>query len=230
MPTFGGIVVSTGAEATGRVSLLEVIDELARPINASDETIRALAGDAFRAAVRVMNRKGNWPWEYQEEDVTLTASTRFSTVTSAVKKPLSMHYLDAAGGTEDQRIWYIPYDAFRQKYTMDIQSEPQYYTLPNLFETGQILWHPIPAANDNARFAFYRVTPAPRNESETIEVPDYALEAYKSRAWFELAKRLPINQRPMPLKFAAAEARSAFRELSTHVSAPGDRMRLIDVH
>jgi len=73
MPTFGGIVVPTGAEASGRRTLLDVVDELARPVDASDTTIRALAADAFRAAVRTMNRKGCWPWEYQEEDVAITS-------------------------------------------------------------------------------------------------------------------------------------------------------------
>lgn len=225
MPTFGGIVVATGVEAGGRRTLLEVVDELARPVDASDTTVRALAADAFRAAVRTMNRKGLWPWEIMDEDVAITANQRFSTVASAIKKPLSMHYLDAAGGTEDQRIAYIPYDVFRERYSLDIDSDPLRYTIPNLFETGQIRWFPRPASNDNTRFCFYRVTPAPRAEQEVIEVPDYAIEAYMSRAWYELCKRLPLNQRPMPIEVAMAESRLSFREISAHVAAPGDRSR-----
>src|SRR3990167_11554128 len=102
MPTVGGVVVATTAEASGRRTLLDIVDELARPINAADSTVRALAADAFRAAVRTMNRKGLWPWEVLQEDVTITATQAFSTVTSAIKKPLAMHYLDAAGGTPDE--------------------------------------------------------------------------------------------------------------------------------
>ena len=225
MPTFGGIVVATGTEAGGRRTLLDIIDELARPIDASDTTIRALAADAFRSAVRTMNRKGCWPWEYQEEDVAITANERFSTVASAIKKPLSMHLLDAAGGTEDQRISYIPYDVFREEYTLDIDSDPLRYTIPNLFETGQIRWFPRPSANDNARFGFYRVTPIPRAEQEPVEIPDYVTEAYMAFAWYEFLKRLPTQQQPFPISFAMSEARLAFRELSAHVNDPGDRVR-----
>ena len=230
MPTFGGIVVATGSESAGRITLLEVIDELARTVNAADTTIRSLAGDAVRAAIRTMNRKGLWPWEYQEEDVNLTSGAQFSTVTSAIKKPLSMHLMDEAAGTENRRLDYIPYDVFREKYTLDVTSEPQFYTIPNLYETGQVRWYPVPGAAYSARFAFYRVTPAPRNESEVIEVPDYAFEAYKSRAWYEFCKRLPMNKRPMALDFAAAESRLAFREISAHVNAPGDRRRYLDTY
>jgi hypothetical protein len=225
MPTFGGIVVSTGSEASGRRTLLEVVDELARPIDASDTTVRALCGDAFRAAVRTMNRKGNWPWEYQEEDMAITANNAYSSVTSAVKKPLSMHLLATVAGAEERRLHYIPYDIFREKYTLNITSEPYCYTLPNLFETGQVRWYPTPGAAYNARFAFHRVTPAPQAESETVEVPDYAMEVYTSRAWYEMCKRLPLGQRPMPIEVAIAEFRQAFRELSAQVASAGDRTR-----
>src|SRR3990167_3961096 len=225
MPTFGGIVVSTCAESSGRRTLLDVVDELARPIDASDTTIRALAADAFRAAVRTMNRKGCWPWEYQEEDVAITSGARFSSVTSAIKKPLSMHYLDAAGCTEDQRINYVPYDVFREKHTLDIDSDPLYYTIPNLFETRPIRWYPRPAAADNARFAFWRGTPAPRAEQEAIELPDYVSEAYMALAWYEFLKRLPTQQQPFPIAIALSESRQAFREMSAQVTAPGDRSR-----
>src|SRR3989304_6081559 len=104
MPTISGIIIATGTESSGRRTLLDVVDELSRPINAADSTVRALAGDAFRAAVRTMNRKGSWPWEIQDEDITITANQRFSTVTGAIKKPLRMHYLDEAGGTPDEPI------------------------------------------------------------------------------------------------------------------------------
>ena len=95
MPTFGGIVVPTGQESSGRRTLLDIVDELARPFNAADTTIRALAGDAFRAAVRTMNRKGNWPWELQDEPLTQTINNAHTTLTSSVKKPLAMYYLDS---------------------------------------------------------------------------------------------------------------------------------------
>lgn len=226
MPTFSGIVVATSSESTGRRTLLDIVDELARPVNAADSTVRALAADAFRAAVRTMNRKGCWPWEVQEEDIAITANQRFSsTIGGAIKKPLSMHYLDAAGGTEDQPITYSPYDEFVEKYTMDVTGQAYIYTMPNLFETGQIRWFPVPSGNDNARFAYYRVTPAPRNEQEPVEIPDYATEAYMAIAWKEFVKRCPQAKQIIDIAVALSESKDAFRELSAHVRAPGDRSR-----
>ena len=154
MATLGGIVFPTSSEASGRRSFLDIIDELARPVDASDSTVRALAADAFRAAVRTMNRKGLWPWEILEEDIAITANQRFSAATGAVKKPLSMHYLDEAGGTEDQPIHYVSYDRFLEEFTLDVSGEATAYTIPNLFETGQIRWFPVPSAADNVRFAY----------------------------------------------------------------------------
>ena len=50
MATIGGIVVATGgAAADGRRTLLDVKGELARPVDAADETILAIAGDAWRS-------------------------------------------------------------------------------------------------------------------------------------------------------------------------------------
>ncbi len=226
MTTVSGIVVSTGgAPATGRRSFLDVINEIARPVDASDETVKALAADAFRAAVNWMNIKGNWPWEVQDEDVSMTANQPFSTVTSAIKKPLAMHYLTASGGLRDQRIGYVHYDRFIEGYNLSIPSTSVAYTIPNLFETGQIRWGPIPAFNDNLRFTFYRVTPAPRNEQETIEIPNHIIDNYMPRAWYEFLKRLPAEQRPFSIATAQVDARLAFRELSAHVNTPGDRSR-----
>lgn len=225
MPSFGGVVVATGSQATGRRTLLDVVDELARPINAGDTDIRALAADAFRSAVRWMNRKGMWPWEIQDEDIALTAGNPFTTVSGAIKKQLAMHYLNVAGGTRDQKIGYKPYDEFLEKYKLDITSEPYIYTIPNMFETGQIRWWPIPASDDNARFSYYRETPAPRNEQEAIEIPDYVSEAYMARAWYEFLKRLPSQRQVFPIAIARADAKDAFREISAHVNVPGDRTR-----
>jgi len=225
MPTVSGIVVPTGREASGRRRLLDVVDELSRPVDASDSTVRALAADAFRSAVRTMNRKGSWPWEIQDEDISITANQRFSTATGAIKKPLAMHLLDSAGGTRDQRISYMEYENFVEQYNLDISSEPHTYTIPNLFETGQIRWFPTSPSNDNARFTYYRVTPAPRDENEAVEIPDHVIEAYMAQAWLEFLKRLPSEQRPFPITVALSEARQAFRELSAHVTSPGDRSR-----
>jgi hypothetical protein len=225
MPTFTSIVSPTGAKATGRRTLLEIIDELARPVNAADETVRALAADSFRAAVRTINRKGFWPWEIQEEDVSITANTPLSTVTSAIKKPLAMHFLDEAAGTEDQPISYMPYDKFLESYSLDITSEPYIYTIPNLYETGQIQWFPTPGSDDNARFAFYRVTPIPRNETEAVEIPDYATEMYMAEAWVEFVKRCPAARSALDPGISVGKAHMAFREMSAHVNSPGDRSR-----
>ena len=228
MATFSGIVVSTGGSpASGRRIFLDIIDELARPVAADDSTINALAADAFRASVRQMNYKGLWPWEIQDEDVSITANQRFSTVQSAIKKPLAMHYLNAAGGTRSRRIGYMAYERFVEKYNMDFSSDPHTYTIPNLFETGQIRWHPIPSSNFNARLTYYRVTPAPKTEQETIEIPEYAIEAYMSLAWYEFMKRIPSEQRPFPISIALSEKKDAFRKISSHVVSPGDRSRQI---
>jgi hypothetical protein len=226
MATFAGIVVPTGgSEGSGRTIFLDVIDELARPIDAADETVRAHAADAFRAAVRTMNRKGLWPWEILDEDVIITANNSFSTVSGPIKKPLAMHLLDGSGGTRDQRLSYMPYDEFMEKYSMDFSSEPYAYTIPNLFETGQIRWYPKPSSADNARFTFYRATPLPRNEQEPIEIPETALGVYIDFAWYEFLKRLSSRQRPFPINFALSRARESFREINSHVNSPGDRVR-----
>ena len=225
MPTISGIIVSTGTESAGRRAFSDIVDELARPYDASDTTIRALAGDAFRAAVRTLNRKGLWPWEVLDEDITLTANIDKYTLSGPVKKPLAMHYLSASGGVRDQSIGYVPYDRFLEEYNLNVTGTACLYTIPNLFETGQVQFWPIPSGADNVRFSYYRVTPAPRSDTETVEIPDYALEAYMAYAWLELSKRLPAAQARYPLNIAMAEARLAFRELSAHVPGVSDRSR-----
>lgn len=229
MATISGIVVPTGTQATGRRTLLDIVDELSRPVDASDTTVRAIAGDAFRAAVRKLNRKGLWPWEIQDEDISITQDQPFITIVTAIKKPIALHYLNAVGGTRDQPLNYISYDRFLEKYTLDITGQSYLYTIPNLFETGQIRLFPIPSADDNARFSFYRVTPAPKTEQETIEVPDYVLETYVSFAWVEFLKRLPSAQRPFPISVALSEQQNSFRELCSHVNTPGDRSRRVSL-
>lgn len=228
MATIGGIVVATGgAPTTGRRTLLEVIDELARPINGADPTIRGLARDAFRTTVNRMNQKGCWPWEVQEEDVSITANVFFSTVSGSIKKPLAMHKLSGSAGTRDQRIQYISYDRAMEMNDFNFAADVWGYTIPNLYETGQIRWLPKPNVNDNARFTYYRVTPAPRNETEVIEIPDYVIDAYTAMAWYEFLKRLPSQQRNADLSLARADSRQAFREISAHVNSPGDRVRMV---
>lgn len=226
MPSFGNLIVSTGSQATGRRAFSDIIDELARPVNVGDTTVRAMAADAFRAAVRTMNRKGLWPWEVQEEDLTVTSGLKFSTATGAIKKPLSMHFTNGAGGRENQPVCYEPYDSFLERYTMDIDSEPTVYTIPNLFETGNVQWYPVPSANYDARFAYYRATPAPRAESESVEIPEYVIEVYMAFAWCEFVKRCPSAKAIIDLAAATGNATQAFRELSAHVMTPGDRSRM----
>jgi hypothetical protein len=225
MPTISGIVVATGTQAAGRRTLLDVESEMARTLNGADETILATAGDAFRAAVRTMNRKGMWPWEILDEDLVMTPNSPFTTLNSAVKKPLSMHYTDTAGGTPNRPITYCAYDRFVEAYSLAVTEQPSVYTIPNLFETGQIRWAGIPPAAYSVRFNYYRVTPAPMVPDEVIEIPDYVIEVYMGFAWLEFCKRLSSRQRPMPIEVALQQANTAFRELSAHVNAPGDRSR-----
>ena len=225
MPTISGIVVATGTEAAGRCTFSDVVDELSRTVDASDSTVRAIAGDAFRSAVRTMNRKGVWPWEILDEDITLAANTDKYTISGPVKKPLAMHFLSASGGVRDQRIDYQPYELFVEEYDLNVTGQPLIYTIPNLFETGQVRFYPIPDATDYVRFTYARVTPAPKSETEVVEVPDWAIETYMAFAWVEFIKRLKGSQQPFPLSVALAEARLSFRELSASVNAPGDRTR-----
>lgn len=223
MPTFGGIVVATGgSEGDDRRTLLDVVDELARPINASDETVRALAGDAFRQAVRAYNRKGLWPWEIQDEDLTQTVGSPNTTVSGYVKKPLAMYYLDSSN-LPFERIRYQEYESLVNEYDIAYSSRPYVYSIGNLFETGQIRWSSLPVSAEACRFTYYRATPAPRTEAEAVEVPEYAIGAYMAEAQFQLALRLPAMQARFPLTIAKAEALQAFKELSAHVNAPGDR-------
>lgn len=224
-----GIVVGTGgAPASGRRTLAELVDELARTVNSNDNKIRALAGDSVRAAVRRINSKGCWPWEYSEEEITLTPSNKFASVQSSIKKPLSMHYLTASGGNEREPLAFESYDRFLECYSLDIAGRAHTYTIPNLFETGQIRFFPIPTSADVASFKFYRITPAPRSESETVEMPDYASEMYMAFAWEEYQKRLPKGQRTMDIPVAMAASREAFRAMSAHVASPGDRSRQVN--
>lgn len=227
MPTFGGIVVPTSSEADGRRTLLDIINELALPVDSDDDTVKALAADAFRAAVRTMNRKGSWPWELQDEDLAISDGNAYSTTVALVKQPLAMHRLSQAGatGVPQERMAYEPYFRFIEKYNQNISGQVRVYTIPNLFETGQVRWFPIPAGNDSARFTFYRITAAPRTETEAVEIPDYAIEVYLAYAWYEFLKRLPSQQRPYDIAIAGADAKQAFREMSAHVNAAGDRSR-----
>lgn len=228
MPTISGIVVATGgSEANDRRTLLDVASEMARTINGADETIIATASDAFRAAVRTMNRKGLWPWEILDEDLVMTPNVAFTTLQGVVKKPLAMHYTDTAGGTPNRPITYCPYDRFVEAYSLALTEQPSVYTIPNFFETGQVRWGGIPAAAYTARFNYYRVTPAPRTPDEVIEIPDHAIEGYMGYAWLEFCKRLSSRMRPFPIEVALEQAREAFSELSAHVNASGDVSRSV---
>lgn len=229
MPTASGIVIATGSEPAGRRSLLEIMDELSRPVNVGDETVRALAADAFRAAIRRVNRMGLWPWEVMAQDINLTANQAYASVGVAIKKQLSMHYLNTAGGTENEPLAYCSYDKFLEKWMLDVSGRAHSYTLPNLFEDGRIRFYPIPSADAVVRFAFYRVTPAPRSEDESIEMPDYAIEFAMSLAWEEFLKRLPPKTRPYDMALAREQSKEAMREMSAHVASPGDRSREIQV-
>ena len=221
----GGLIVATSSEANDRVSFGEVIDELARPINADDEDILALAADSFRAAIRTMDRKGLWPWEIQDENITITANEKFVAVSGRIKQPLSLFYTSGAGGRERIRIAYKSYDRFLSENFLDIAGLADTYTIPNLFETGQIRLHPVPTANDTARFSYYRSTPTPRVRDESLEIPAYAMEVYMAYAWFEFVKRTPAAQQRFPLAVAKGDAQLAFREISAHVASSGDRVR-----
>lgn len=224
-----GIVVGTGGSpGTGRRPLSECVDELARTVNANDTKIRALAGDSVRAAMRRINVKGCWPWEYAEEEIAIAANSKFASVQSAIKKPLAMHYLTASGGSEKEPIGYQSIDRFLECYSLDIAGRAHTYTIPNLFETGQIRFFPIPQNADLASFKFYRITPAPRSESETVEMPDYASELLMAFSWEEFQKRLPKGQRTMDIPIAMAASRDAFRAMSAHVASPGDRSRQVN--
>jgi len=229
MPTVGGIVIATGGQAqSGRRTLSDVKDELSRPMDASDSTVRDLAGDAFRAAVRTMNRRGNWPWEYQQQNISITSN--FSTVTGAIKKPLSMYYLTSATGNPYIKLWYIPYDRFVEKYSLNVSGQPYAYTIPNLFETGQIRWFPNPgSATYTTLFDYYRMTPAPTDDSEAIEIPETAIECYMAFAWWEIVKRVPSGKLMVSLSDAREDATLAFRQMSAHVNSPGDRTREVNV-
>lgn len=229
MPTFGGIVIATGTESEGRRTLRDVVDELARPVNADDSTVRALAGDAFRAAVRTMNRRGLWPWELQQQDINIVSTNQFSSVTGSIKKPLSMYYLSQATGNPYIKMWYIPYDRFVEKYSLNVNGQPYAYTIANLFETGQVRWFPIPGANYTVRFDYYRNTPAPQTEDEVIEIPDQAMETYMAFAWYEFIKRTPSAKLVMTAAEALQAASLAFRQLSAFIATPGDRTREVNV-
>lgn len=226
MPTVSGVILPTGSHATGRRTLSDVVDELVFPID-DDDKIKAFAADAFRSAVRRMNFKGCWPWELQTEDLTITNGVRTVSILGAMKKPLSMHLLTASGGTENKKLGFIAYDVYAEKYSLDYSYEPTAYTIQNFFETGQVIFWPKPDATYYARLNYYRVTPSPKLDNDTIEIPDYAIEAYMAFAWYEFLKRLPSAQRPFDIAVALGASRDAFREISAHVVRTGDRARQV---
>lgn len=231
MPTIGGVVVATGGNASNRRTLREVVDELARPINASDETVRALAGDSFRAAVRRLNQKGAWPWEVQEQEITWTSGTHTYTVSGNVKLPLAMHIMTATAGVREEHILYVPYERFVEMCNMNIpsMSRPTHYTISNFFENGNVRFWPTPSSSRVCKFTYYRNTPAPRNEDAALEIPESVTENYMAFAWEEFIKRLPSEQRPMPLRAAMEARRDAFREMSSFAARSGDRYREVNI-
>lgn len=222
MTTVAGIVVPTGSPAVGRRTFLDVKTELARPINAGDPTTLALAGDAFQAAVRWYDGKGNWPWEWQDEEINITTNERFSTVQSRVKKELSMHYILTAGAAEDERIEFQRYNVFKEKYSTTLTGKPEVYTIPNFFETAKIRWFPTPSADYLARFTFYRHTPVPQRDADVLEIPDMVTGYYMARAWYEFMKRLPSAQRVVGISEARADANAQFSTITAHVETDGD--------
>lgn len=225
MATVSGIVVQTGQQTGERRRFGEVIDDLARGIDSSDSTVRDAAADAWRAAVRSMNRKGLWPWEILDEDITLTANVTTASCNSIIKKPLAMHLLDQQNGTRYRSVQYQPYEQFIEKYSLDYSAEPTTYTIPNLFETGAIRWFPTPGSTYYSRFTYYRATPAPYDENEALEIPDYVIEVYMAFAWVEFLKRIPAAQKHFAMSTAIDERGRAFREIAHHVASPGDRSR-----
>jgi len=224
--TLGPIVSATSGAAADRRTFGELVDELARPYDADDTTIRALAADAIRAAIRKFNAMGCWDWEIQSVEITTSANVSSYALPQAYKRPLSCHLLAASGGLRKDRISYILYNVFVEYSSLNTTGTASAYTLKNQFETGQITFYPQPTSTAYYQLDYYRETPRPRNDSEAIEIPEYALEAYMAEAWYEFAKRMPAERRGADLSLLRADASMARARITSFVSTDFDMVRV----
>lgn len=227
MAGLAGIVAPTSSYAADRRVFGTLVDEIARPIDADDSTVRALAMDAIRAAIRKFNAMGGWPWEIQTVEITQASGQATYTLPTPFKKEISLHRLDATGGNPDDRLLYVPYQTFITAYDLSRSGTPIFYSAANVFETGQLSLYPIPQAADFLQLDYYRETPRPTSESTPMEIPEYALEAYMAEAWYEFLKRLPSERRLFDLGTARADAFQMMGRIKAFVNTPGDSARVV---
>lgn len=174
MPLTGPQIASGGAAAADRRLLGEIKTELARPYDDSDPVNLALAGDAWRSAVRAYNRFC-WPWERLTVDITVVAGTATYSLPAAFKAPMGAYML--SGSRESQRLGWLPYDSLIAEYALNQDGSPRLYTQYNEFETGTVQLWPRPTSSGTARIFYFRNTPADKDDNTAVEAPDYAVEA-----------------------------------------------------
>ena len=227
MPGLSGIIAPSTVMAADRRTFGDLVDEIARPIDADDSTVRALAMDALRAAIRKFNALGGWPWERQNVELTITANQADYTLPQRFKKEMSLHRVNDTGGRRDEKLQYVSYEIFVGAYDLEADGTPWLYTLHNVFETGQLTLFPRPSQNDFMRLDYYRETPRPTSESTPMEIPEYALEAYVAEAWYEFLKRLPSERRLFDLGTARQDAYLMAARIKAFVNSPGDMSRVV---
>ena len=214
-------VFPTTSASADRTTFGDLKADLARSINADDPTVLALAGDAVISALKIYSRF-NWPWDLISQDISVVSGTDTYALAQKFKLPMAAFMLDGSS-RPDKRITYIPYGAFLESYSANQDGEPRLYTIPNAFESGQVQLYPRPASTYNIRLHYYRMAAYRfRTDDTPLEIPDYADEAIRAMAWYELLKKLGGNANIARLPSARADAMSARAELVALVNSRGD--------
>lgn len=216
-------VFPTSSASTDRTTFGEMKADLARSINPDDPTVLAMAGDSIITALKVYARY-NWPWDLIYQDIPVVSGTDTYALAQKFKLPMAAYLLDGSS-RPDKRLAWIPYGAFLESYSANQDGQPVLYTVPNAFESGQVLLYPRPASTYTLRLHYYRMAAYRFITDETpLEIPDYADEPIRAWAWYELLKKLGGSGNLNRLPSARADAMAGRAELVAMVNSRGDML------
>lgn len=216
-------VFPTSSASTDRTTFGALRADLARSINPDDPAVLAMAGDAVVTALKVFSRY-NWPWDLIYQDISVTSGTDTYALAQKFKLPMAGYLLDSSSRL-DKRLRWIPYGSFLESYSANQDGQPVLYTVPNAFESGQVLLYPRPSQSYTFRLHYYRMTAFRFRTDETpLEIPDYADEPLRAWAWYELLKKLGGSANIARLPSARADAMAGRAELVALVNSRGDML------
>ena len=219
-------VFPTSSASTDNTTFGDLKGELARSINPDDPTVLAIAGDSIISALKVYAR-WNWPWDIVEQTITISSGTDTYPLAQKFKLPVAAYLLDGSS-RNDKRMGYIPYQAYLESASTNQDGQPHLYTIPNAFESNTVLFYPRPSSAYTARIHYYRMTAFRfRDDNAPIEMPDYAEEALRTWAWYEMLKRLGGAANLSKLPSARADAMAARAELVAMVNSRGDMLGVV---